>query len=87
MKNYCLFLFVLAIFVGCKSETKKNTTEVSSTTEASHIEYAKGFTIENFEGYKVITLTNAWPGAKKTFRYALSEDKKIFLLLKVLMPS
>jgi len=74
MKNYILFLIILSVFVGCKSETKKNTFENSSEIKETNVEFAKGFDIQNFDGYKVITITNAWPGTDKIFTYAVAES-------------
>lgn len=63
------FLFLL---ISCK-EQKDNIDEIDIPNENSKIEFAQGFDIEYFEGYKVITLKNAWPGAEKVFKYALVE--------------
>ncbi len=60
------------LIVSCKTETKNDTptkTEVSELTT----EFAEGFIIKNYEGYKTITITNPWPDADKNFTYALVE--------------
>ncbi|MCH2488832.1 MAG: ABC transporter substrate-binding protein [Flavobacteriales bacterium] len=77
MQKFCfLFIFVL-ILVGCNSETKKNTTTVSEEKIATTVTYANGFTVQQQDAYKVITLTNPWPGADKQFTYALVDDKSV----------
>jgi cobalamin transport system substrate-binding protein len=72
MKQTFAFLSCILMFISCKNETHKKTipqTEVSELTT----DFAKGFTIKNFEGYKTITITNPWPGADTEFTYALVE--------------
>lgn len=59
--------------MGCKSETLQITPQVSGTGDMVEIRHAKGFEIETFEGFKIITINNPWPDAKETFRYALVE--------------
>ena len=73
MYKICLLLFVV-IFSSCKNEESK--IAVSKTTgEASNIEYAKGFEIEQFTGYKLLTVKNPWPKADKEFIYLLAEKE------------
>lgn len=72
MKTCLRFLIVLLlgiIFTQCKKETK--TIERISTQNTVH--YAKGFSIQNYEGYTVVTVKNPWPKATKTYTYILKE--------------
>jgi iron complex transport system substrate-binding protein len=39
--------------------------------EKATLAYAKGFTLEYFKHYKVLTVTQPWPNAKERFRYVL----------------
>ncbi len=39
--------------------------------EKATLTYAKGFTLEYFKHYKVVTVTTPWPEAKENFRYVL----------------
>lgn len=39
--------------------------------EKATLAYAKGFTLEYFKHYKVVTVTTPWPEAKENFRYVL----------------
>ena len=68
---FCISLLLLS----CKNEEKK---EVDSSFqeigESLKIENAHGFTISNFDGYKILTVTNPWPNAEKSFKYLLVED-------------
>ena len=71
-KSYIIICLFIS-FISCK-EQKENNVEVETSNEDSKIEFAQGFDITYYEGYKVITLKNAWPGAEKVFKYALVED-------------
>tara|TARA_R110000850_G_scaffold277127_1_gene423111 strand:+ start:16674 stop:17816 length:1143 start_codon:yes stop_codon:yes gene_type:complete len=73
-----VFLFAFIVFTSCKNE--KNTTPATTTTNEENIEisYAQGFSITDKGDYKVIEVTNPWPEAVKTFRYALVKDKENF---------
>ena len=76
MKTFCnaLFLTVLSfLFVQCKNETKSETTVSSQNT----VRYAKGFSIENYDGYTVVTVKNPWPKATKSYTYILKEKNGI----------
>lgn len=64
--------FVISL-LGCKKEIKSETTIASGNT----VRYAKGFSIENYNGYSVVTVKNPWPKATKTYRYILKEKNGI----------
>ncbi|MBT3587629.1 MAG: ABC transporter substrate-binding protein [Flavobacteriaceae bacterium] len=73
MNKSIYILFSLLLFISCKKQQETNNEEIN-TNKNSKIEYAKGFDISYKEGYKVITLKNAWPGTEKFFKYALVEE-------------
>jgi iron complex transport system substrate-binding protein len=64
--------FVISL-LGCKKEIKSENVISSGNT----IRYAKGFSIENYNGFSVVTVKNPWPTATKTFRYILKEENGI----------
>ena len=72
MQKTLLFVSFILLFVSCKTETKKTTSATSEFLELT-TDFAEGFVIKNYEGYKTITITNPWPGAEKEFIYALVE--------------
>tara|TARA_B100000809_G_C15137368_1_gene531275 strand:+ start:3347 stop:4483 length:1137 start_codon:yes stop_codon:yes gene_type:complete len=72
MQKPIYILSFLFLFISCKKQQEENITE-ENTNKDSKIQYAKGFEITYYNGYKVITLKNAWPGAEKVFKYALVE--------------
>ena len=76
MKTFCnaLFLVILSFsLVECKNESKPNVI-ISAKNE---VRYAKGFSIQNYDGYSVVTVKNPWPKATKTYTYILKEKKGI----------
>lgn len=76
MKTYFRLLFVLAlsvVFAQCKKETVIAERIDSQNT----IRHAKGFSIQNYDGYAVLTVKNPWPKATKTYTYILKEKNGI----------
>ena len=65
--------FLLLFICSCKNETKSETVLSSQNT----VHYAKGFSIENYNGYSVVTVKNPWPKATKTYTYILKEKNGI----------
>ena len=76
MKTFCnaLFLVILSFsLVECKNESKPNVI-ISAKNE---VRYAKGFSIQNYDGYSVLKVKNPWPKATKTYTYILKEKNGI----------
>ena len=44
---------------------------LTEAVEQVSVDYAQNFTIEYFEGYKLLTVTTPWIGAEQSFSYAL----------------
>ncbi len=72
MRKLLLFFTFLSVLISCQ-EVKESPSIVKETNPSFKIEFAKGFDVSYHEGYKIITLKNAWPEAKKEFKYALVE--------------
>ena len=72
-KYFILLFIVFLTLVQCKKEAE-NTTKISSENS---VKYAKGFSIENYDGYTIITVKNPWPKASKTYQYLLKEKDGI----------
>jgi len=71
------FVFVVTVIAlsACKQKTE-NPEQFSSVKEET-VKYAKGFQID-FEGaFPVITVSNPWPGAEKSFTYAVIPKEKL----------
>lgn len=72
MKNFCnTFILVFASFLlmQCKPENKSKI----PVSHSNMVRYASGFSLQNYEGYSVITVKNPWPKATKTYTYILQE--------------
>ena len=75
MRNFHIgwaFVFVI-LFVQCKQETKPSTI----TSPKNEVSCAKGFSIENYDGYTVVTVKNPWPKANKSYKYILKKKNGI----------
>jgi iron complex transport system substrate-binding protein len=76
MKTYFRLLLVLTlsvVFAQCKKETVTTERIDSQNT----IRHAKGFSIQNYDGYTVVTVKNPWPKAIKTYTYILKQKNGI----------
>ncbi len=71
MKNHLILFLSVITFLSCKQEKKENSTITIQKLADQKIEYATGFSIQNHDTYKEITITSPWPNAKNTFTYIL----------------
>ena len=73
-----VMLTSLLILGSCNSEENKLVAE-KSLNESSpliNVKYAEGFSIRAFEGYKILTINEAWKDAGEIHEYVLYENKK-----------
>ncbi len=78
IKNICLIL-VLGIF-SCNTSEKQKTKEnlaLKDNIQKIELEYATSFKVEAFEGYYILTITEPWPKAEKTFSYVLYKENAV----------
>lgn len=70
-----LFIFILFLLWNCKKQPKPDSTKNQFSVEAEKVEvsYAKGFSITNFEDFKIVRVNSPWPKAEKEFTYVLAE--------------
>lgn len=73
MKNIFFLLFPV-IFFSCKNE-KKEFSGIALSGDTLAMEYAKGFSIIQYEGFKILSVENPWPEADKTYTYLLVEEE------------
>jgi iron complex transport system substrate-binding protein len=66
-----LVSFFVISLLGCKKEIKSE----NVISSVNVVKYSKGFSIENDNGYCVVTVKNPWPKASKTYTYILKEKK------------
>jgi iron complex transport system substrate-binding protein len=76
MKTYFRLLFVLALSI-LFAQCKKEIVTVEQIDSQNTIRHAKGFSIQNYEGFTVLTVRNPWPNATKTYTYVLKEKNGI----------
>ncbi|MCB9359865.1 MAG: ABC transporter substrate-binding protein [Flavobacteriales bacterium] len=79
MKLFFRSLFIMALFILFACNQEKSNDKVVIQNEESiqvNVKYAKGFSIEKFSDYKVLTLHNAWKGEETNYKYVLYRDKK-----------
>jgi len=69
--KHLIFLSFLLIFSGCNNKYSNENNKQITQGEPVEIKYAKGFSIEKFDGFTIITVRNPWPGAGQNFRYLL----------------
>jgi iron complex transport system substrate-binding protein len=67
-----LILLIIVMFSSCKNEERHLSTS-NNKGDTLTIEYAKGFSIIQFKGYKTLTVSNPWPNSDKNFTYLLVE--------------
>ena len=71
--NALLLAFISFLIIQCKNESKSEAAIISQNS----VHYAKGFSIQNYDGYSVVTVKNPWPKATKTYTYILKEENGI----------
>lgn len=91
MKSISLKIIVLFIsfsFVQCKENNAKANDEIAVANNP--IRYSKGFSINKYNGYSILKITNPWPKATKSYTYILQEKNgnipdslKIFTTIQV----
>ncbi|MDR9456115.1 MAG: ABC transporter substrate-binding protein [Salegentibacter sp.] len=72
--KYLISLFSLLLLFSCKSEEKNASTIRISEGNPVEIKYAKGFSIEEFNGYSIVKVNNPWPGSDLDLTYLLVEE-------------
>lgn len=72
MLKQSLLLLLVLILLSCKDSSKES---VISYNYVQDTLYASGFRILQYEDYKIIEVTKAFPNSKDTLRYALVEDQ------------
>ncbi len=65
-----VYLISALLLFACKDRPQSASIDKKPIPE-TEISYAEGFTIERYEHYSVLHITNPWPGADKAFSYLL----------------
>lgn len=72
--QYLSFLWLIFLLNACGENAKEKTAK--NQIKQLEITYAKGFTIEYIDDYKIITLHSAWKGENKPIKYVLFKNEK-----------
>lgn len=75
MERILVLLFIV-IFTSCKNEGRELSAP-NSKADTLLVEYAKGFSIIQHNGFKLLKLNTPWPGADKSFTYLLVEKNAL----------
>lgn len=72
-----LFLFVLStVLISCKGKTSKTKKHTPIEGDTVALEYTQGFSIVNYDGYKILKVKKPFPGSDEVFTYLLYENHK-----------
>jgi iron complex transport system substrate-binding protein len=69
-----VYLTIIATLLGCSPKKNEKVPEIVS--DQKEIKYATGFTIQQFDNYRLITLNDTWKGETTKVRYVLYENEK-----------
>ncbi len=75
--TYKLLFFGLLLFISCKNEQTSSKEFVKPVKSERAVQYAQGFSITNYTGFKIITVSNAWQNSDTVFRYALVTNQEV----------
>ncbi|MBO0322438.1 ABC transporter substrate-binding protein [Muricauda sp. CAU 1633] len=78
LRNLLLSGFILVFLISCWE--KKKSIPVEQNGPESGIKYATGFSIQKNPDFTEIEVTSAWPGAEKSFTYALVPREKLAVM-------
>ena len=75
LQNLCLSGLLFVFLIGCGE--KKKPIPIEQNSSESGIRYATGFSIQKNPDFTEVEVTSAWPGAEKSFTYALVPREKL----------
>ena len=73
--KHLFLLCILTLSLGCRNQKSAEKPEESKISD--EVKYAKGFTIEDLGDFTVVTVTDPWPNAERTYSYALVPREKL----------
>lgn len=72
LQKSSVFLFALVfLLLSCKKENQSKQISVEN-----QIQYAKGFSVENYTNFSLVKVSNPWPNAAQTYTYVLAKNLK-----------
>ncbi len=85
LKKIFLAIIIVAC-ISCQTDIK-NISSDNSRDKTISLKYAKGFSVEHFEGYKVLSINSPWPKAEQLFTYILSDSTIKIPISKIVVTS
>lgn len=77
MKNTFQIVLLFLVFsagIQCKKAVENTTEKLDNKNQ---IQYAKGFSIVNYDGFSIVKVKNPWPKSTKLYTYILKEENGI----------
>ena len=74
MSHFTKMLFLLVLFCGCKNE-HNNPKPKTDDFQIIKPKYAQGFYFQQFNDFKILTVTQPWLGATRSSSYVLAKSK------------
>jgi iron complex transport system substrate-binding protein len=71
MKKFILFSILFFLFISCKQMEKKN---IENQTPENYIRYATGLSIQKYDDFSIVTVSNPWPTSDKNYTYILHKQ-------------
>lgn len=74
LKHLFSFTLLALSLISCRNQqARPETGELKGDT--LNVEYATGFSITDFDGYKILSVKNPWPQAENIYNYLLIEEE------------
>lgn len=75
-KSFLIFSFFISVLllIGCKNNSGA---KKQSNNKKNEIIHAKGFELENYDGYSVLTVVHPWPASAKKYIYILKNKNTV----------
>ncbi len=70
MKYLSLFFVLTIVLFNCKNKPANNVLETIKGKQLN-IKYAKGFSVIEYENYKILEIKKPWPKAEKVYKYII----------------
>lgn len=76
MKFY-KYLLLFLVLAACKNENKEEILPSTSEKKQLELKYAEGFSVTEYQDYKVLIISKPWPKAEKQYQYLLASPEQL----------
>lgn len=66
-------LFIFTCFFGCKTDQNHDPSGILKKGKEIPVDHATGFSLTEYDNFRIVSIKNPWPKAEKTYRYLLAE--------------